>query len=56
MSEQQQDPSANTAQFQAFVQRTEAEPQPRSSRLLLIVVVLAAVVVLGVILAVVLSS
>ena len=51
MSEQRyQDPSANTAQFQAFAQRTEPEPE-RRSRLPMIVGVVAAVVVLGAILA-----
>ena len=51
MAEQQyQDPSANTAQFQAFAQRTEPEPQPRS-QVPLIVGVVAAVVVLGAIIA-----
>ena len=51
MAEQQyQDPSANTAQFQAFAQRTEAEPEPRS-QVPLIVGVVAAVVVLGAIVA-----
>jgi hypothetical protein len=51
MAEQQyQDPSANTAQFQAFAQRAEPEPEPRS-QLPLIVGVVAAVVVLGAIIA-----
>jgi hypothetical protein len=51
MSEQQyQDPSANTAQFQAFAQRAEPEPV-RRSQLPLIVGVVAAVVVVGAILA-----
>ena len=50
MAEQIQDPSANTAQFQAFVQRTEPEPERRSP-VPMIVGVVAAVVVLGAILA-----
>jgi 1,4-dihydroxy-2-naphthoate octaprenyltransferase len=56
MSEQQyQDPSANTAQFQAFAQRTEPEPAPRSA-LPLIIGVVAAIVVLGAVIAFLITS
>jgi hypothetical protein len=55
MSEQYQDPSANTAQFQAFAQRNEPEPERRSP-LPMIVGVVAAVVVLGAIIAFLIAS
>jgi hypothetical protein len=48
MTEQYSDPSGNTAQFQAFAQRTEPEPQRRSP-LPWILGVAAAVIVLAVV-------
>ncbi len=55
MSEDYSDPSANTAQFQAFAQRTEPEPERRSP-LPWILGIVAAVVVLGAVLAFIAAS
>jgi len=46
MSDQYSDPSGNTQQFQAFAQRTEAEPERRSP-LPWILGVAAAIIVVG---------
>jgi hypothetical protein len=50
MTEQYSDPSGNTAQFQAFAQRAETEPERRSP-LPWIVGIVAAVIVLGAVIA-----
>jgi hypothetical protein len=49
MSDSYSDPSGNTAQFQAFVQRSEPEPVRRSPVPLILGLVVAAVVVAAVI-------
>ena len=55
MSERYQDPSGNTAQFQAFVQRVEPEPVRRSP-VPWIIGVVAALVVLGAVVAFLVAS
>ncbi len=50
MSDQYPDPSGNTAQFQAFVQRAEPE-QERRSPLPWVLGIVAAVIVLGAVIA-----
>jgi hypothetical protein len=49
MSEEYQDPSANTAQFQAFASRPAEEPAKRTPVGLLVGIVAAAVVVVVVV-------
>jgi hypothetical protein len=50
MTEEYTDPSANTAQFQAFAKRTEPEPERRSP-LPWVLGIVAAVIVLGAVIA-----
>ncbi len=55
MSEQYNDPSANTAQFQAFAQRVEPEPKRRSP-LPLVLGVVAALVLIGAVIGIIAAS
>jgi hypothetical protein len=56
MSDEYQDPSANTAQFQAFANRPTEEPVKKSAPIGLLVGIVAVVVVVAAIVAYLLMS
>jgi|GraSoiStandDraft_5_1057265.scaffolds.fasta_scaffold354986_3 hypothetical protein len=56
MSDEYQDPSANTAQFQAYASRPVEEPAKKSTPIGLLVGIVAAVVVVAAVVAYLLMS
>ncbi len=53
MADENVDPSGNTAQFQAFVQRTEVAPDKAGTSRMLVIGIVAAVVVVVAVVAIV---